>query len=155
MMQLGASTGLLGKIPGFKASPRRKSCSRHGHGPAGHMMSTPSPERGHSRRPNATRTGQGEAQAQRRPQGAQEGAPAQVGPISGISNQEVKLGGVTADTPGSRNRWQRAVCMGTGGARLRRWPVRRAHSMQVTRAQVSRDGRRRVAPAKCGLSTAK
>jgi hypothetical protein len=46
MMQLGASTGLLGKIPGFKQMAQAKKMMGMDMNQLASMMSTPSAERG-------------------------------------------------------------------------------------------------------------
>jgi signal recognition particle subunit SRP54 len=51
MMQIGMSTGLLGKIPGFKQVAQAKKLMGLDVNQLANMMSTPSPERGHFQAP--------------------------------------------------------------------------------------------------------
>jgi signal recognition particle subunit SRP54 len=51
MMQIGASTGLLGKIPGFKQVAQAKKLMGLDVNQLAGMMNTPSPERGHFQAP--------------------------------------------------------------------------------------------------------
>jgi signal recognition particle subunit SRP54 len=51
MMQIGMSTGLLGKIPGFKQLSQAKKLMGLDVNQLANMMSTPSPERGHFQAP--------------------------------------------------------------------------------------------------------
>jgi hypothetical protein len=71
------STGLLGKIPGFKQLAQAKKMMGLDVNQLANMMQTPSAERGHFQAPkrNVDRA-EGKAQAQGRPQGAQEGTQA-------------------------------------------------------------------------------
>ena len=51
MMQIGMSTGLLGKIPGFKQLAQMKKFAGLDVNQLANMMNTPSPERGHFQAP--------------------------------------------------------------------------------------------------------
>ena len=72
MMQIGMSTGLLGKIPGFKQLAQPKKMMGMDMNQLASMMNTPSAERGHFQAPKRNVDAQGEAEAQGRPEGAQE-----------------------------------------------------------------------------------
>ena len=77
MMQIGMSTGLLGKIPGFKQLAQAKKMMGMDMNQLANMMQTPSAERGHFQAAQAQRRPrEGKAEAQGRPQGPQKGAQA-------------------------------------------------------------------------------